>query len=97
MTEKASFDNVSNDFLLPKIEEEIIDYWDKNNIFSKTLLDRKESQIFTFYEGPPTANGTPGIHHVLARVIKDLILRYKIGIIETRPTTLASNLCAYSQ
>ena len=77
MTEKASFDNVSNDFLLPKIEEEIIDYWDKNNIFTKTLLGRKESQIFTFYEGPPTANGTPGIHHVLARVIKDLILRYK--------------------
>ena len=77
MTEKASFDKVSNNFLLPKIEEEIIDYWDKNNIFTKTLLDRKESQIFTFYEGPPTANGTPGIHHVLARVIKDLILRYK--------------------
>ena len=77
MTEKASFDNVSNDFLLPKIEEEIIDYWDKNNIFTKTLLGRKESQIFTFYEWTPTANGTPGIHHFIARVIKDLILRYK--------------------
>ncbi|MBI51772.1 MAG: isoleucine--tRNA ligase [Chloroflexi bacterium] len=77
MTEKASFDDVSNDFLLPKIEENIIDYWNNNDIFAKTLIDRKESEIFTFYEGPPTANGTPGIHHVLARVIKDLILRYK--------------------
>tara|TARA_Y100001970_G_scaffold132492_1_gene163473 strand:+ start:26172 stop:29453 length:3282 start_codon:yes stop_codon:yes gene_type:complete len=77
VTEKASFDSVSNNFLLPEIEENIIDYWNKNNIFSKTLTDRKNSPTFTFYEGPPTANGTPGIHHVLARVIKDLILRYK--------------------
>jgi len=74
VTEKASFDSVSNNFLLPEIEENIIDYWNKNNIFSKTLTDRKNSPTFTFYEGPPTANGTPGIHHVLARVIKDLIL-----------------------
>ena len=63
--------------MLPRIEENIISYWEKNNIFDKTLLKKDDSNNFTFYEGPPTANGTPGIHHVLARVIKDLILRYK--------------------
>jgi|TARA_B110000263_G_scaffold250191_1_gene271419 isoleucyl-tRNA synthetase len=74
---KTIFDDVSNNFLLPEIEEEIIKIWQKKNVFKRTIDEKKTSKKFTFYEGPPTANGIPGIHHVLARVLKDLILRYK--------------------
>jgi len=60
----------------PKLEEKILKFWKRNKIFEKTL--RKPSRgYFVFYEGPPTANGKPGIHHVLARVFKDIVLRYK--------------------
>ncbi len=62
---------------LPKLEEKILDFWKRNNIFQKSLLKRKKAPKFVFYEGPPTANGKPGIHHVLARSFKDIILRYK--------------------
>jgi len=61
----------------PKIELEILEYWKKNEIFKKSLTTRKEGIPFTFYEGPPTANGKPGIHHVLARTVKDMFCRYK--------------------
>lgn len=61
----------------PKIEMEILDYWKKNEIFKKSLETRVEGIPFTFYEGPPTANGKPGIHHVLARTVKDMFCRYK--------------------
>lgn len=60
-----------------KKEQEIIDFWKKNKIFEKSIKNRKKSRPFIFYEGPPTANGQPGIHHVLARSFKDLICRYK--------------------
>jgi len=60
-----------------ELEEEILTFWDENSIFKKTLEERKDNPIFSFYEGPPTANGRPGIHHLMARSIKDLICRYK--------------------
>ncbi|MEK9173242.1 MAG: class I tRNA ligase family protein [Patescibacteria group bacterium] len=65
------------EFNLPKIEEKVLAYWKKNQIFEKTLSARKKGRRFVFFEGPPTANGRPGIHHVLARAFKDVILRYK--------------------
>jgi len=61
----------------PKAEEAIISYWDRNDTFQKSIDSRPESNPFVFYEGPPTANGKPGVHHVLARMCKDLICRYK--------------------
>ena len=61
----------------PEIEEKILKYWEENNIFDKSISSRDKSKSFTFYEGPPTANGKPGIHHVMARTLKDLICRYK--------------------
>jgi isoleucyl-tRNA synthetase len=61
----------------PEIEEEILHFWEKNKIFEKSISSRSESKSFTFYEGPPTANGLPGIHHVMSRTLKDLICRYK--------------------
>jgi isoleucyl-tRNA synthetase len=65
------------EILFPKIEKEILDFWKKNNVFKKTLEKSKNKPRFVFYEGPPFANGLPGIHHLLARAFKDVILRYK--------------------
>ncbi len=65
------------EFNLPKTEEKILKLWEQNQIFQKTLEQRKGKKTFVFYEGPPYANGKPGIHHVLARVVTDVILRYK--------------------
>ncbi|MFZ1610763.1 MAG: isoleucine--tRNA ligase [Chitinophagales bacterium] len=62
---------------LPKIDKEILDFWKQENIFAKSISDRKDNNPFIFYEGPPSANGTPGIHHVLSRTIKDIFCRYK--------------------
>lgn len=62
---------------LPKIDKEIAAFWKAENIFAKSLNERKESPAFVFYEGPPSANGTPGIHHVISRTIKDIFCRYK--------------------
>ncbi|MBS4033251.1 MAG: isoleucine--tRNA ligase [Ignavibacterium sp.] len=61
----------------PKLEEEILKFWKENKVFEKSVSSRNESKSFTFYEGPPTANGKPGIHHVMARTLKDLVCRYK--------------------
>jgi isoleucyl-tRNA synthetase len=60
-----------------ELEKEVISYWNEHDIFNKSISTRDGKPSFTFYEGPPTANGKPGIHHVLARAIKDLICRYK--------------------
>ncbi len=60
-----------------KIEEDILEFWKNNEIFEKTLEQRKKSKPFVFFEGPPTANAQPGIHHFLGRAIKDLFVRYK--------------------
>lgn len=61
----------------PEIEKNILEFWDKHNIFSKSVSTRSDAKSFTFYEGPPTANGKPGLHHVMARTLKDLVCRYK--------------------
>ncbi len=61
----------------PEIEKEILKFWQENKIFEKSISSRPEEKLFIFYEGPPTANGKPGIHHVISRTIKDLICRYK--------------------
>ncbi len=60
-----------------QIEEEVLEYWKQNDIFAKSISNRKGKPRFVFYEGPPTANGLPGIHHVLSRTIKDVVCRYK--------------------
>ncbi|QNK62453.1 isoleucine--tRNA ligase [Pedobacter sp. PAMC26386] len=62
---------------LPKIGKEILEFWKAENIFEKSISSRPKSNPFTFYEGPPSANGMPGIHHVMARAIKDIFCRYK--------------------
>ncbi len=61
----------------PKMEEEILEFWKKENIFKKTLAKPSPKGNFVFFEGPPTANGKPGIHHVESRAYKDVIPRYK--------------------
>src|SRR3989304_3466174 len=61
----------------PETEQKILDFWEKNKIFEKSISSRDEKKSFTFYEGPPTANGKPGIHHVMSRTLKDLVCRYK--------------------
>ncbi|SHM95300.1 isoleucine--tRNA ligase [Polaribacter sp. KT 15] len=62
---------------LPKVAEEILNYWEENNIFEKSVTTREGAEPFVFFEGPPSANGLPGVHHVLARAIKDIFPRYK--------------------
>ena len=62
---------------LPKVAEEILNYWEDNNIFEKSVTSRENAEPFVFFEGPPSANGLPGVHHVLARAIKDIFPRYK--------------------
>ncbi len=61
----------------PEIENQILKFWEENKIFEASVEERSENKSFTFYEGPPTANGKPGLHHVLARALKDLVCRYK--------------------
>ena len=62
---------------LPKISSEILNFWEKHRIFEKSTYERANRPTYIFYEGPPSANGIPGIHHVMARTIKDIFCRYK--------------------
>ncbi|WP_034260194.1 isoleucine--tRNA ligase [Altibacter lentus] len=62
---------------LPKLGEEVLDFWKRENIFEKSISIREGAEPFVFFEGPPSANGLPGIHHVMARAIKDIFCRYK--------------------
>ena len=62
---------------LVQISNEILEYWKAHNTFEKSISTRKDSKDFVFFEGPPSANGMPGIHHVMARAIKDIFCRYK--------------------
>ena len=62
---------------LPKVAEEILAYWQAHNIFEKSVTTREGAEPYVFFEGPPSANGLPGVHHVLARTIKDIFPRYK--------------------
>ena len=74
---RARFEAVPARVSFPALEEEILERWREQEIFRRSVEERPADRLFTFYEGPPTANGTPGVHHVLARVFKDLIPRYK--------------------
>jgi isoleucyl-tRNA synthetase len=71
------FNKVSLDQPWPLIEEQILEYWENEEVFKKLVAASEGKPSFVFYEGPPTANGKPGIHHVLARIYKDLFCRYK--------------------
>ena len=62
---------------LPTVASEVLDFWKKENIFEKSVTTREGNEPFVFFEGPPSANGLPGIHHVMARAIKDIFCRYK--------------------
>lgn len=62
---------------LPKTAEDILTFWKQNEIFEKSISEREGAEPFVFFEGPPSANGLPGIHHVMARSIKDIFCRYK--------------------
>jgi isoleucyl-tRNA synthetase len=71
------FDPLKDNFSIPKAEEQILKFWDTHNVFRKANELAKNRPHFVFYEGPPTANGRPGIHHIISRTIKDLVCRYK--------------------
>jgi len=71
------FDALKDGYTIPNGEAKILAYWEDNEVFKKALEAAKDRPHFVFYEGPPTANGKPGIHHVIARTVKDLICRYK--------------------
>lgn len=62
---------------LPTVASEVLDFWKKENIFDKSVSTREGHTPYVFFEGPPSANGLPGIHHVMARAIKDIFCRYK--------------------
>ena len=64
-------------FNLSDVNKEVLKKWDEKNVFQKSMTEREGSPSFVFYEGPPSANGMPGIHHVMARSIKDIFCRYK--------------------
>jgi len=70
------FDNLKK-FNLPELEEAVLVLWNKHKTFEQSLEAWKKAKPFRFFEGPPTANGRPGTHHVLARAFKDIVLRYK--------------------
>ncbi|MCX6082812.1 MAG: isoleucine--tRNA ligase [Chloroflexi bacterium] len=73
-----SFKPVSPKLDVPAMEEAVLKFWKREKIFEKTLSTRADGPEYVFYEGPPTANGKPGVHHVLARAFKDMFPRYKI-------------------
>jgi len=62
---------------LPKVADDILKFWEQEEIFEKSISERSADKAFVFYEGPPSANGLPGIHHVMARAIKDIFCRFK--------------------
>ena len=66
-----------NSFNLSEINKEVLKKWDENNVFEQSMTTREGHPSFVFYEGPPSANGMPGIHHVMARSIKDIFCRFK--------------------
>ncbi len=71
------FKPVNSRINFPQLEKEILDFWEDQKIFEKSVEARRGATQYTLYDGPPTANGNPGIHHVLSRVFKDIMPRYK--------------------
>ena len=62
---------------LPKVADEVLNIWDQEKVFERSVSTREGKKTFVFFEGPPSANGMPGIHHALSRAIKDIFCRYK--------------------
>ena len=71
------FKSVPSQLNISKLEKEILKFWEENKIFEKSIASRDSNNPFVFFEGPPTANGRPGIHHVISRTIKDFVCRLK--------------------
>jgi isoleucyl-tRNA synthetase len=71
------FREVSSKLNSPELEERILAYWKEHRIFEKSMELTQDNPRFVFYEGPPTANGKPGIHHVMSRTVKDVVCRHK--------------------
>ena len=72
-----SFKEISGRYNGPALEDEVLEFWREQKVFEQTLKQSGMRPLYTWNEGPPTANGKPGIHHVLARSFKDLYPRYK--------------------
>ncbi|PIU24341.1 isoleucine--tRNA ligase [Candidatus Berkelbacteria bacterium CG08_land_8_20_14_0_20_39_8] len=77
MAKQIMFKEVDPQLNLPKLEEEILDFWDENKIFEKSLENRQNSPLYVFYDGPPFATGTPHYGHIVASLMKDVIPRYQ--------------------
>ncbi|MFH1373612.1 MAG: isoleucine--tRNA ligase [bacterium] len=73
----TNFNTFKDGFSLPEAEKGILDFWETNRVYEKVQQAAKDRPHFVFYEGPPSANGEPGVHHVISRTIKDLICRYR--------------------
>jgi isoleucyl-tRNA synthetase len=71
------FKEVAKPDRIPEAEERVLEFWEKEKIFERSVAEREGARDFVFYEGPPTANGKPGVHHVMARLCKDIVCRYK--------------------
>ena len=71
------YKKVPTDLKFVDREREVLEFWKDNDIFNKSIEEKKDSETYMFYDGPPTANGKPHIGHVLTRVIKDMIPRYR--------------------
>lgn len=71
------YEKVSPELNFKQREKEVLSFWQKNDIFQKSMTQRAGGPTYTFYDGPPTANGKPHIGHVLTRAIKDMIPRYR--------------------
>ena len=72
-----TFEAIDSRYNGPQLEQEILQFWEARGIFEQSLAQSEGRPRFSFNEGPPTANGKPGIHHVLARAFKDIYPRYK--------------------
>src|SRR5665648_298444 len=77
MSEGQLYRPVDTGQRFPELEERILQWWKENDIFAKSLELREGAEECVFYEGPPTANGKPGSHHVLARIFKDIYPRFR--------------------
>ena len=71
------FELFPDKFSYPDLESEVQSFWTEHDVFERSIAERDPEKSFTFYEGPPTVNGRPGIHHVMARTLKDVVCRYK--------------------
>lgn len=71
------FKEYSSQLNLSDVNKEVLEAWDAASLFERSMKEREGCPSYVFYEGPPSANGMPGIHHVMARTIKDIVCRYK--------------------